>query len=67
MTSNLLGDVNGARECCKEDGNLRVIESKATKTVRECVICGARHHEFVVDAGVLTARMFGNADPPRRG
>lgn len=51
-----LKDANGVRECCKVAENLQVLRSTATSTVRQCKTCGAKHHEMVVDAGILHGR-----------
>lgn len=33
-------------DCCKVDGNLKVIESTMLKTVYKCAVCDRRHFEF---------------------
>lgn len=53
---NELKDVEGVRECCKDEANLRVVESKATLTTRQCAVCGARHHELTAEPFVVSAR-----------
>jgi hypothetical protein len=57
MDNFTLADVNGARACCKDSGNLRVIESNMTRTTRACIVCNAKHYEFTVEAGDLRARL----------
>ena len=57
MDDSTLADVNGARECCKDAGNLRVIESNITGTTRACIVCNAKHYEMTADAGDFRARL----------
>lgn len=59
---NELKDVEGVRDCCKDEANLRVVESKATLTTRQCVICGAKHHELTAEPFVINSR-FGDGTP----
>lgn len=44
-------------DCCKVDGNLKIIESTMTKTVYQCTVCEKRHFEFAVSAGQVYGKM----------
>lgn len=39
-------------ECCKDE-NLAIAEERESVVVRVCQVCGAKHYELEVDAGVI--------------
>lgn len=55
---NRMDGVNGVRECCKDDRNLRIVASDAMRTTMACVVCNAKHYEMTVDAADLRARLL---------
>jgi hypothetical protein len=43
-------------DCCKVEANLRVAEQKPDLTVKQCIVCGARHWEITVDPAPILGK-----------
>jgi hypothetical protein len=45
------------KPCCAQPENLKVIEQRGDKIVRQCKVCNARHIEFAVDPIVVGVKL----------